>query len=349
MGGDAGERTDLENRLAAAEEQINQLDALNGRIASLEAQPADSEMIGRLETVEAEIATLAGGTQETGGGNLDERIAIVQQRLEELAGLEANVEALASDIQAAGQGQETNASALASLQSVLPTLESTLATTGQAVEQATEQTATLGQSIETLSGDVQALSTRLGDTESRLDHIGGEYQRGAAMVVAIGDIDRAVTKSEPFDSALSSLKLLLSDEAPVGGSVLALEPLAAGGVPSLTDLKSDYGSTASRVLLAEEGERTLADQVSNNVFGILNMRPAGGDVAGSNSRAVLARAQARLADGDLEGAIGELQSLDEAASAEASSWIESARSRLSAEAAVIDLRAYAQSLVAQGS
>ncbi len=355
MGGDDGDRAALESRLAAAEQQVGALEALNGRVEALESQPADgadasSELAARLDALETDIGSLAGAAAgSSGGSDIDERLAVLQQQLEGLAGLDAKVETLAGDIQTASQGQETNASALASLQNILPTLESTLATTGQAVEQATAQTGSLDQSVETLNSDVQALATRVGDTESRLDHIGGAYQRGAAMVVAIGDIDRAVARSEPFESVLQSLTLLISDDAPVGDAMAALEPLAASGAPSLTELKGDYGSMASRVLLAEEGEKTLADEVSNNVFGILKMRPAGGDVAGDNSRAVLARAQSRLSDDDLEGAITELEMLGEAASAAAVGWIERAQSRLSAEAAVVDLRAYAQTLVAQGS
>ncbi len=357
MGGDADTTAALEDRLTAAEQQVGELDSLNGRIAALENQPAEaadgtSEFAARLEALETDLAALSQGAAEpsaSGDGELDGRIAALQQQLDGLAGMEAKIESLGSEIQAASQAQQTNASALASLETVLPTLESTLTSTGQAVEQATAKTATLDQSIEALNGDIEALSTRVGDAEGRLDHIGGAYQRGAAMVVAIGDIDRAVSNSEPFDSALQSLKLLLRDESPVGESIAVLEPLAVDGVPSLTELKGDYGSMASRVLLAEEGDKTLADQVSNNVFGILNMRPSGGDVAGDNSRAVLARAQARLSDSDLVATIGELQALGDVASAEAAGWIERAQNRLSAEAAVVDLRAHAQTLVAQGS
>jgi hypothetical protein len=354
-GGDDGQAA-LESRLAAAEQQVGALGALDGRIAALESQPAEDddaagELAARLEALETELGTLSDSVAGTSsdGGDIDARLAALQQQLEGLAGLDARIEALAGDIQTASQGQETNASALASLETVLPTLESTLATTGEAVEQARTQTASLDQSVATLSSDLEALATRVGDTEGRLDHIGGEYQRGAAMVVAIGDIDRAVAKSEPYESVFKSLELLLSEDAPVGDAMAVLAPMAASGVPSLTDLQGDYGSMASRVMLAEEGEKSLADEVSNNVFGILNMRPAGGDVDGESSRAVLARAQARLSDGDLEGTIGELQTLGEAAAAEAAGWIDAAQSRLSAEAAVVDLRAHAQTLVAQGS
>lgn len=169
------------------------------------------------------------------------------------------------------------------------------------------------------------------------------------MIVAIGDVDRAIAKAEPFGDSLQSLKLLLRDDAVIGQTLQALEPVAKDGVPTLSDLKDEYASMASRVLLVEGGDQSLVDQVSNNVFGILNIRPAGGEVEGASSRAVLARAQARLSADDLGGAVGELDGLEAAAVEAAGTWIERARSRLSAEAAVVDLRVHAQALIAKGS
>ena len=200
-----------------------------------------------------------------------------------------------------------------------------------------------------MSGDLQTLATRVGEAEGRLDHLGGEYQRGAAMIVAIGDVDRAITRGEPYDSALQSLQSLVRDDAVLGETLTTLEPMAADGVPTLRDLKAEFGETASRVLLAEKGDRSIADQVGDNVFGILNMRPSGAEAEGSDSRAILARAQARLADDDLRGAIDELGGLEGAAAEEAGSWVQRAEARLSAAAAVSDLRAHAQTLVAKGT
>jgi len=141
----------------------------------------------------------------------------------------------------------------------------------------------------------------------------------------------------------------MRDNATLGETLSLLEPVATEGVPALPDLKDAFTSMASRALLAEGGNQSLADQVSNNVFGIINMRPAGSEAEGGSSRATFARAQARLAADDLESAIAELGGLEGAAGEEAKGWIEQAQGRLSAEAAVVDLRAHAQALVAEGS
>jgi len=252
---------------------------------------------------------------------------------------------------------------LTALQAALPTLEATLSATGTTVEETGQQTAALSESVDTirqtteqLSGDLGGLSEefgtlsdRVGSAESKLDYIGGQYQRAAAMVVAIGDVDRSIAKAEPFETSLESLRALGQDDPSVGQSIAALEPMAADGVPTLLDLKASFGEVGSQILLAKDGNETLADQVSGNVFGIINMRPAGAEAEGDDSRAIVARAQAKLSTDDLEGTIAELEGLSEAAAERAAGWVAGAKGRLAADTAIIDLRAHAQSLLAKGA
>jgi|GEM_PF-6387202 len=334
VGGDGEAVTTLESRVTATEQRAAEVEGLTERVASIEAAEAtpeaegdaSGEMAARMDDLETKLTAL--GDASSGEASSSDNSELQDQ----LASLQQQVEALAGELQTAGEAQQVSAQSLTSLEAALPTLEGTL-----------------NQSVETLNGDVQTLATRVGDAEGRLDHLGGEYQRGAAMIVAIGDVDRAITKAEPFDSSLQSLKLLMRDNATLGETLSLLEPVATEGVPALPDLKDAFTSMASRALLAEGGNQSLADQVSNNVFGIINMRPAGSEAEGGSSRATFARAQARLAADDLESAIAELGGLEGAAGEEAKGWIEQAQGRLSAEAAVVDLRAHAQALVAEGS
>lgn len=336
--------TTLESRLAAAEQQVGEVSALNERVDAIEAAPAETatgndEMAARLGDLEAKVTAFADMPASDADSGLGDRLASLEQQIETLAG----------DIQAAAQAGEASTAAIRGIEETLPTLSNSLAETDKAVSATSEQASTLGQSIEALSGEVQTLATRVGEAESELDHLGGEYQRGAAMIVAIGDVDRAITRAEPFDSALSSLKSLVRDDALLGETLPLLEPVAASGVPTLSALKETFADMASGVLLAEEGDRSLTDQVSDNVFGIIRMRPSGAEVSGPGSRAVLARAQAALSSGDLEAAVAELSELEGSAAEASASWVERASSRLSAEAAVLDLRSHAQGLVAKGS
>ena len=346
--------SDLDGRLTAAEERVGQIDTLDERIAVIEAQPTvetsggGTDLAARLAELETQLGDLAGAPAAAGDGDAaaDERLAAIEERLESIS----------SEVQAASDAQRSSADVLSTLQSTLPTLQGVVDGTSQAIEDAGERTAALGQSVETLqgtaeqlSGDVQSLSSRLGEAESQLDHIGGEYQRGAAMIVAIGDVDRAIARAEPYDSSLQSLQSLVRDDAVLGETLATLEPMAADGVPTVADLKGSFGETASRVLLAADGDQSLADQVEDNLFGIINMRPSGAEAEGNDERAVVARAQARLTEDDLSGAVAELSGLEGAAAEAAAPWVLRAEQRLAAEAAVQDLRSHAQGLVAKGS
>ncbi len=382
-GGDDGEvvaqlqstTTELDSRLSAAESQVEQVGPLAERVAAVEAAPVageggSDEVANRFsdleqqlsdlrEASESSMTTAAAGEAETGGtvpgdgAATNDRLAALEQQLSEL---NQAVTSSSEEQQAAGQ-------TLAALQATLPTLEATLSATGTTVEEAGQQTAALSESVDTirqtteqlsgdlgsLSKDIGTLSDRVGTAENKLDYIGGEYQRAAAMVVAIGDVDRSIAKAEPFETALESLRALGQDDPGVGQSIAVLEPMAADGVPTLFDLKASFGEVGSRILLAKDGNETLADKVSGNVFSIINMRPAGAAAEGDDSRAIVARAQARLSANDLEGTIAELEGLSEAGAERAADWVADAKGRIAADAAIVDLRAHAQSLLAKGA
>ena len=336
MDGDEKAATTLESRLAAAEQQVQQIDALSDRMAAVEAIPAasssgqDGDMAARLAELEMQLAALNSASE--GENEATDRLAALEQQFQDLS-----------------SAQQSSSETVAELNTSLSGFETTITDTGKLAEETDQAVASLSDTAKQLGDDVQTLATRVDDAESRLDHLGGEYQRGAAMIVAIGDINRAVTEAEPFTGSLETLKSLVRDDAALGETLAMLEPVAADGVPTLKALKNTFSQMASRVLLVEEGDQSLTDQVGNNVFGIFNIRPAGADVEGSGSRAVLARAQSKLSADDLGGAILELGGLEGQGAEEATAWIERASARLAAEAAVVDLRSHAQALVAEGS
>lgn len=328
----------IEDRLLAAENGVSELGQLADRATS------DDELAGRLADLEQQLTALnagsGGASQNTeglsgspaDGTGFDERLSNAEQELSKLSEM----------FNQSSDAQRSASETLAALQGALSTVEASLSATGSATESNSQQ-------VTALDGSVKALSDRLGQSESKLDFIGGEYQRGAALVVAIGDIDRSINRAQPFDEAINSLRLLGNDSSEVTEAVAILEPMAKDGVPTLADLRASFGSVSSRILLAGEGSGTLADQVSDNLFSIMNMRPAGAEVEGDDSRAIVARAQAKLSAGDLEAVVAELGGLNSAAFESAESWIAEAESRLAADATIVALRGYAQSLLMTGS
>lgn len=347
--------TELDSRLSATESQVQDVGSLAERVAAVEEAPApgdagSTDLAQRLTDLEQQLSALDDSSTGSAGASdntaVDERLAALESQLSELNGTVGSF----------AETQQSAAQAVTALQGALPAVEATLSSTGETVEQVGQQTAALSESVDALRQTTDSLGADLGDlsgrvegAETKLDHIGGEYQRAAAMVVAIGDVDRAIAKAEPYETALESLRALGQDDPSMNAALETLQPMSAKGVPTAIDLKASFGEVGSRILLAEEGDGTLVDQVSDNLFGIINMRPAGAAVEGDNSRAIVARAQAKLSADDFEGTVAELEGLNESAAASAADWVADVKARLSADAAVADLRAHAQSLLAKGS
>ncbi len=331
----------LDSRMSAMEGEVQAMGPLAERVA------AGDELIDRLSDVEQKMATFTGAS-----GGSSEAATTASGSGEGLPDINDRLAALEQQLAAMSKAQQSASDTLAAL----PSFEATLSTTEATVAMAGQQTAALSGSVDTLQrttesldADLGTLTERIDRAENELDNIGGAYQRAAAMVVAIGDIDRSIARAEPYETALHSLRALGKDAPEVAQAIAALEPMAAQGVPTLTTLKASFGDVGSRILLAEDGSGTLVDQVSDNLFGIINMRPAGAAVEGDDGRAIVARAQAKLSADDLEGTIAELAGLSAASLESADGWLADAKGRLSADAAVDDLRAHAQSLLATGS
>ncbi len=326
---------------AELQELSQRLDATENRIADwpepTDQVAANEALAVRLAGLEEEVSTLDGGAEAN--GSLD---VFQAETSESLDLFKQEIARLEQAIAQTSQAQQSSADVVEGLEGALSTLESGLAAADGKAENA-------GQQATALDGAVQTLSARIEQAEAKLDFQGGEYQRGAAMVVAIGDIDRAISLAEPFETQLASLRALGMDSPEVADALAALEPLAKEGGPTLDDLETSFVSVSSRILLTDSDDGSLVDQVTDNLFGIINMRPAGAVVEGDNNRAVVARARAKLSDGDLEGVVSELAALEPAAMEKAAPWIADVESRLAADAKIISLRDYAQRLLMTGS
>jgi uroporphyrinogen-III synthase len=89
----------------------------------------------------------------------------------------------------------------------------------------------------------------------------------------------------------------------------------------------------------------MLDRAAGNLMRLITVRPVGADVEGDDPAARVARAEAKLAGGDLAGAIAELEGLEGAAAAAAAPWLEQARARLVAEQALDRLNTHTAGLL----
>src|SRR5690606_4817603 len=128
----------------------------------------------------------------------------------------------------------------------------------------------------------------------------------------------------------------------------ALEP-HAGGVPSLAVLRDRFPSTATAAVdasLVGSGEGMLGQALTRMASLVTIRRTA--DDAGDGLDAVLLRAEAALAAGDLAAAVQAIRGLDGDPATAMAGWLADAEARLAVDGAVRAVQAASLADVAGG-
>jgi hypothetical protein len=289
------------------------------RLASTEADQLKA-LEQRTEALNAEIQSALGEVAAAGDSPIDpalgEQLAALQQRLDQLSGEVAAANALEGNVQ------------------------DTIRDLGS----------DLGGQIGELQTGMAALSERVDQAESRIEVVGDAYRQATAMVVAIDAIDRAVAASEPFQDSLDVLSGLGGDDPVVAASLPGLTPVAASGGASESRLRAGLEDLGNRIAGAElAGDEGMIGQAAGNLLSLVKVRPVGEAIEGDEAGAVIARAEARLEEDDLAGAITEVESLEGDDAAAAADWLAMARERQEAEQAIAALKAHMQTLLSNGS
>ncbi|MEQ9608029.1 MAG: mitofilin family membrane protein, partial [Kiloniellaceae bacterium] len=160
------------------------------------------------------------------------------------------------------------------------------------------------------------------------------------LLLAALQLRDALQGSGPFAEPLDMLKALAEQDAALMPIIEPLERRASAGLPSLRDLQAAFPPVARRIAAIEvgrEGEGWTAG-VLRRVAEAVNLRPVG-LVEGDAPTAVAARAEVKLNDGDLAGAVAEIATLEGAAAEAAANWRADAEARLAANRAVSALGA----------
>jgi uroporphyrinogen-III synthase len=218
-----------------------------------------------------------------------------------------------------------------------------------------QQLASLTQRLDQMSG----LDAKVGEIAPRLDALdqqvaalpkSNEQQHAVAMIVAVGELRSALAGDKSFAAELSTLNDLTQDDEALRPRlkpiVDKLAPMADAGVPTLSQLAAAFPATE----IARAGEAELAGEVTDDnwfkrfwrglghsISEVITVRPTGPDVEGDDTLARLARAEAKLGEGDLAAAVVEMKALTGLAAETVAEWLAQAESRLAIEAAAAQL------------
>ncbi|MGV8985693.1 MAG: hypothetical protein ACOH2H_05340 [Cypionkella sp.] len=282
--------------------------------------------IGNTTTLETELAAQLQQVQA-----LKTQVLDLSQKLDTATALVDRVSKL--EAAPASSGNTTDVSAL---ESRIAALEARPAVTGgdpAAVAQLRSEIEALkagGAGI--VSPEVQAsLDAKVKETEAKLSAIEDAAKANAAAALtraAVGQIAAALDSGAPYTSAIADLS---------GADVPAvLTDHAASGLPTLQGLQADFPD-AARAALEAALKANMGESWSERVGNFLRAQTGARALApreGNDPDAILSRAEAATAKGDLTAALAEIAALPPEGITALSDWQARAQLRLDAETAV---------------
>lgn len=272
--------------------------------------PGLTEAMAQVATLTAQVKELQ--SQLASANGLADRIAKLEAApTVDLGALDQRLTAL--EARPTAQGASADPAALASLRAEVEAMKA--------------------QSAGVVSPEVQAqLDAQVKATADKLAQIEAQAKETAAEAVrqaALRQIAAALDSGAPYLRAVVDLK----DLPPV------IAEHAATGLPSLPALQASFPEAARAALeasLKADMGATWSERVKNFLRATTGAR-ALTPQEGTDPDAVLSRAEAALAKGDVAGAVAELGGLPEAGKAAMAGWLAEAQLRLDAEAALAPL------------
>lgn len=191
--------------------------------------------------------------------------------------------------------------------------------------------------------DIERLNSRITALEASQKTVSD----AAVAALAVATLAEAAGTSRAFGPELLGLERVL----PGSPDLRALEPLSRTGAPTRAGLATQFGNLAGRAASAARNpgvEADLFSRVRYALSSIVSIRYVG-STKGSTPDAVLARAQALLDEGDVEGAVAALDPLNDSSREVLAPWFVAANRRIEIDRHVSAVRADALAELARVS
>jgi len=332
---------------AASEQVISRLEAVNAKLVEVEQnQPADVVDKKTVADIAAKQASNEQGQQQVSAA-LARLEQLVTQSLDagnkQAAALQTMVDAAQDRMNEIAQQQRDLLTMKDQLADQTRTNEAQAAALGQATQQVEALRAEVQGKIE---GARSELQQKIADTSTRLTTEGAARERSVGLSLAAGSLETALQNGQPFEPAVSTLRQLSQGDQVIDGVAGTLEPMAAGGIPTVASLARGLDAV-EQGLAAEETEAPsdwLA-RTTENLNSLIDLHPADQEAVPGQG-AVRGSRQALLLQ-DLAGAISALKPLADQGNEAAKAWIGSADQRIAATQAIDTLRQHLKTMVAR--
>lgn len=319
-----GDVSDLRGTVAT---QGKALQALAEQVAAIPPAPEPAAPVD-LSPLQAQIDTLAGRVDAAEAAVA--AVPVPPDPTARLSTLESRVKALeALPPGTVIEGSPTvDPAATAALEQQIAALKADMAAQGNAARAAVAEVAAAAEAARAALSEAQAAAATLKDESTAT-------AQAAAATAALGRMAAALETGAPFETAVADLAAAGHAAAP------ALADHAATGLPTLASLQAGFPEAARTALeaalksdLGETAGQRIATFLRTQV-GVRSLEPR----EGSDPDAVLSRAEAALAAGNLDGALAEIAALPEAGQAAMAGWVAQATLRRDAGAALAALSA----------
>ena len=357
----------LETAAAAVEALADRLDEVAGGLDALDSRLSASEAL--LETVSADLGALV-DRDPLPGAETSRRLDQLLERVDRLDGTVGGLQAVRVRMEALETAQAANAmlrdtigGTIADLTGRIDGLGADIARSEDAVDRSLE-TATLRlegafeDTRQALDGEVAAIrgdvddgiaglegslaaalddaATRLAIMQAAIDELLAADTTTQAILLAVGQLQVAVERGQGFAPALATLEEAAADDPAFADQLDLLRPQAEGGVPTRPQLVDRFYPMAEAARAADRlpEDPDWVDRTQAAVEGLFSVRPVAQEASGDTVPFILARAEARIVRGDLEGAVDAIGDLTGPAADAAADWLADAQARLAAERAL---------------
>lgn len=193
------------------------------------------------------------------------------------------------------------------------------------------RTEDINRSLETARAQDPTLNAMLGDVKK-------EDLAAAGMLLVLGEFRSNVSASRPYAEDLALLKRFAGNNPAVNRALQRLAPYAESGVMNRAALQDELKGLAGDIVTAElQGKDISVQDAARARLDRLSRAAQATDVKGRTPDAVVARAQILLDQGNVNGAIRELQSLNGPSAEAAQPWVNNAGAYMAVDRSSDDL------------
>lgn len=198
-----------------------------------------------------------------------------------------------------------------------------------------------------LQAEVASLETALSVERSRaaraeaaVQNANQRLQTALKVATALAHLRTSLDRGYPFEHEFDETSAVFSGDADMLVRLQPLHQWAESGIATSADLRTALEALGSDIVRAAllEGPKTWWQEIVARVKSLIVVRPTpDGDIPqagtedGDKPAAIVARAEAKLSDDDVAGAINELSALKGAAADVAEAWMATARARVTAD------------------